>query len=101
MKSQGKGFPRFKKKMRSFVFPAMLKNCLGCGRFNLPQLGWIKLKQSRLYPEGMVVKQSRIVKKASGYYLMVSFTSSELMPENPVGKKFLGIDAGIEVRLVG
>ncbi|NEP90821.1 MAG: helix-turn-helix domain-containing protein [Okeania sp. SIO2C2] len=51
MKSLGKGFPRFKKRMRSFVFPAMLKNCLGCCRFKLPQLGWIKLKQSRSYPE--------------------------------------------------
>ncbi|GGA49964.1 transposase [Okeania sp. KiyG1] len=28
MKSLGKGFPRFKKKLRSFVFSAMLKNCL-------------------------------------------------------------------------
>ncbi|RQH16959.1 hypothetical protein [Okeania hirsuta] len=29
MKSQGKSYPRFKKKLRSFIFPAMLKNCLG------------------------------------------------------------------------
>ncbi|WP_287276360.1 MULTISPECIES: transposase [unclassified Okeania] len=96
MKSLGRGFPRFKKRMRSFVFPAMLKNCLGNNRFKLPKLGWIKLRQSRPYPENMVAKQARIVKKASGYYLMVSFQSSELVPDNPVGKKSLGIDAGIE-----
>ncbi|WP_287517535.1 transposase [Okeania sp. SIO2C2] len=96
MKSLGRGFPRFKKRMRSFVFPAMLKNCLGNNRFKLPQLGWIKLRQSRPYPENMVAKQARIFKKASGYYLMVSFQSSELVPDNPVGKKSLGIDAGIE-----
>ncbi|WP_293056749.1 transposase [Okeania sp. SIO2B3] len=96
MKSLGKGFPRFKKKMRSFVFPAMLKNCLDCGKFKLPQLGWIKIRQSRPIPEGMVAKQARIVKKASGYYLMVSFASSESVPDNLVGKKSLGIDAGIE-----
>jgi putative transposase len=27
MKSKGYGFPRFKKQMKSFVFPAMLNNC--------------------------------------------------------------------------
>ena len=96
MKSLGKGFPRFKRKMRSFVFPAMLKNCLGNNRFKLPQLGWIKLRQSRPYPENMVAKQARIVKKASGYYLMVNFQSLESVPDNPVGGTSLGIDAGIE-----
>ncbi|MDJ0557338.1 MAG: hypothetical protein QNJ68_23395 [Microcoleaceae cyanobacterium MO_207.B10] len=44
----------------------------------------------------MVAKQARVVKKAIGYYLMVSFTSSESVPENPVGNISLGIDAGIE-----
>ncbi|WP_293124169.1 hypothetical protein [Okeania sp. SIO1I7] len=53
MKSLGKGFPRFKKKLRSFAFPAMLKNCLGRTKVKLPQLGWIKIRQSRPYPEGM------------------------------------------------
>nr|MDJ0510727.1 transposase [Crocosphaera sp.] len=96
MKSLGKGFPRFKKKLRSFVFPVMLKNCLGCGKVKLPQLGWIKIRQSRPYPEGMVAKQARIVKKATGYYLTITFQSSELVPDNPVGKTSLGIDAGIE-----
>ncbi|NET43672.1 transposase [Okeania sp. SIO2B3] len=96
MKSLGKGFPRFKKKLRSFVFPAMLKNCLGNSRFKLPQLGWIKIKQSRQYPEGFQAKQARIVRKATGYYLMIIFSSSESVPENPVGKRSLGIDAGIE-----
>jgi transposase len=37
MKSQGSGFPRYKKKMRSFVFPAMLTKCLAIGNVKLPQ----------------------------------------------------------------
>lgn len=37
MKLLGKGFPRFKKRLRSFVFPGMLKNCLGCNKIKLPQ----------------------------------------------------------------
>ncbi|MGK7922539.1 MAG: RNA-guided endonuclease InsQ/TnpB family protein [Trichodesmium sp.] len=96
MKSLGKGFPRFKKKLRSFVFPALLKNCLGNGRVKLSQLGWIKIRQSRAFPDNFQAKQARIVKKASGYYLMITFTSSELVPDNPVGKVSLGVDAGIE-----
>ncbi len=96
MKSLGKGFPRFKKKMRSFVFPEMLKNCLGTGKIKLPQLGWVKIRQSREFPNGFVPKQVRIVKKASGFYIIICFQSNEQIPDNPVGKTSLGIDAGIE-----
>jgi putative transposase len=96
MKSKGYGFPRFKKQMRSFVFPAMLKNCLAQGKVKLPQLGWLKIKQSRDYPTGFEPKQAQIVKKATGYYLMIAFQSVEICPDAPVGKLSLGIDAGIE-----
>ncbi len=96
MKTKGYGFPRFKKRMRSFVFPAMLKNCLGDNRVKLPQLGWVKIRQSRPYPQGFEVKQARIVKKASGYYLMLSFQSIAKIPDIPVGIVSLGLDAGIE-----
>jgi len=96
MKSKGYGFPRFKKQMKSFVFPQMLKNCLAQGKVKLPQLGWLKIKQSRDYPTGFKPKQARIVKKATGYYLMIAFVSVESCPEAPVGKISLGIDAGIE-----
>jgi putative transposase len=96
MKTKGYGFPRFKKQMKSFVFPAMLKNCLAQGKVKLPQLGWLKIKQSRDYPTGFDAKQARIVKKATGYYLMIVFQSQELCPDAPVGKVSLGLDAGIE-----
>lgn len=96
MKTKGKGFPRFKKTMRSFVFPQLLNNCLAEGRVKLPQLGWVKIRQSREYPTGFEARQARIVKKASGYYLILCFQSSEQCPEPIVGKTSLGIDAGIE-----
>lgn len=96
MKSKGFGFPRFKKEMRSFLFPSLPKDCLGDNRIKLPKLGWVKIKQSRAYPTGFKPKQARIVKKASGYYVMIAFQSEEIIPEHPVGKRSLGIDAGIE-----
>lgn len=86
----------YKKQMKSFVFPQMLKNCLAQGKVKLPQLGWLKIKQSRDYPTGFEPKQARIVKKATGYYLMIAFQSQESCPDAPVGKLSLGIDAGIE-----
>ena len=54
------------------------------------------IKQSRDYPTGFEAKQARIFKKASGYYLMLTFQSQEQCPDAPVGKVSLGIDAGIE-----
>jgi putative transposase len=96
MKSKGFGFPRFKKKMRSFVFPALSKNFLGDEYLNFPQLGKIRIRKSREYPSGFEPKQARIIQKASGFYVLVSFQSTELVPDMTVGKTCLGIDAVIE-----
>jgi len=95
MKAKGFGFPRFKRKLKSFVFPQLPKNCLGNGRVKLPQIGWVNIRQSREYPTGFTSKQIRVVKKASGYYLMICFVSDEVIPDNPAGEISLGIDAGI------
>jgi putative transposase len=96
LKAKGFGFPRFKRKLRSFVFPQLPKNCLGNGRVKLPQIGWVNIRQSREYPAGFTPKQIRVVSKASGYYLIICFQSEESIPDNPVGDISLGIDAGIE-----
>jgi len=42
------GMPRFKKpgRMRSFVFPQMLKNCISPDGIKLPQLGWVGVRWS-------------------------------------------------------
>ena len=92
-----RGFPRFRSKnrFRSFIFPQLGKNCLEKGKVKLPSIGWIRIRQSRVYPIGFTPKQFQIVKKASGYYLMIVFQSSEEVPDAIPGKKSLGIDAGI------
>lgn len=96
MKNKNFGFPRFKKEMRSFLFPAMSKDCLGIGKIKLPHFSWVNLRQSRPFPVGFVAKQARIVKKASGYYVVICFQSQEEIPDSLPGKISLGIDAGIE-----
>jgi putative transposase len=97
-KVPGRGFPRFRNKnrFRSFVFPQLLKNCLEKGKVRLPSIGWIRIRQSREYPTGFTPKQFQIVRKASGYYLMIVFQSSESVPDAVPGEVSIGIDAGIE-----
>lgn len=98
LKVPGRGFPRFRNKnrFRSFVFPQLLKNCLEKGKVKLPSLGWIRIRQSREYPVGFVAKQLQIIRKASGYYLMIVFQSNESVPDAVLGKVSIGLDAGIE-----
>ena len=97
-KVPGRGFPRFRNKnrFRSFIFPQLLKNCLDQGKVKLPSIGWIRIRQSRSYPVGFTPKQFQVVRKASGYYLMIVFQSTESVPDVVPGQVSIGIDAGIE-----
>jgi putative transposase len=94
----GAGFPRFKKsgRMRSFSFPQLGKAPLRNGAVKLPGLGWTSIRQSRPYPEGFTAKQARVVKRASGYYLMLSFQADIAIPEPPLVGHIVGVDVGLE-----
>ena len=98
MKRKGYGFPRFKKfgQMRSFVYPQMLKDPMGQGWIKLPQLGKVEVIMHRLIPSGFELKQARIVKKASGYYVMLSLQLDVNVPDTPPSGHPLGIDVGLE-----
>lgn len=93
-----RGFPRFRnaQRYRSFRFPKPNTVCLGTGKVKLPSIGWVKIRQSRSYPTGFIPKQLQVVRKASGYYLVIYFESSESIPDAVPGKKSIGLDAGIE-----
>ncbi|MBE9211421.1 transposase [Plectonema cf. radiosum LEGE 06105] len=91
------GFPRFKKvgRMRSFSFPQLGKNPLQNGFIKLPVIGQVKLRQSREIPGGGILKQARIVKRVSGWYVMltVQWDCSYAQPI-PHGEG-IGIDVGL------
>ena len=93
-----RGFPRFRSqnRFRSFIFPQLLKNCLSESKVKLPSIGWVRIRQSRPFPIGFTPKQFQIVRRASGYYLMIIFQSSEIVPDARPGKISIGLDAGIE-----
>ncbi|PSO88783.1 MAG: transposase, partial [Cyanobacteria bacterium QH_9_48_43] len=83
MWERGYGFPRFKKsgQLRSIVFPQLNKEVVKNNRVNLPKLGWIKARFSRSIPDGFVIKQARIVKKARGYFVVLCIQSDVEVPE--------------------
>jgi putative transposase len=69
MWEKGFGFPRFKKQMRSFVYPSVKNDLVGDEWVNLPKIGQVKLRMSRPIPESFILKQIRVVKRASGYFV--------------------------------
>ena len=99
MKRKGMGFPRFKNRyrMRSFVYPQLGKGQLLRGnQIKLPQLGWMEYVKSREIPDGFVVKQVRVVRKASGYFLMFALECDVNVPAPvPFGHP-RGIDLGLD-----
>ncbi len=96
MWDRGHGFPRFKKRMRSFVFPQLNKTVVVGRQVNLPKLGWIKLRKDRQIPGGFEVKQARVIRKASGYYVMLTLQSEVSVPDATPHGEPLGIDVGLE-----
>jgi putative transposase len=98
MKSKKHGFPRFKNQVRSksFVFPQMLKNCISAEGIKLPQLGWVKVRWSREIPDLFQVKQARIVRKATGYFVMLSLEADVNIPDTMPHGHPIGIDVGLE-----
>ena len=85
MKNRGFGFPRFKNKyrLRSFVFPQLNKDPISVNSIRLPGLKEVKWRMSRPIPDGFVPKQARIVRKASGYFVMLSLQLNVDVP-NPL-----------------
>ena len=110
MRARGFGFPRFKNKyrMRSFVFPQLGKNPISSLAIKLPKLGEVRWRQSRPIPDSFEVKQARVVRRASGYFVMLSLqldidVPSPLPHGHPRGldlgyDKFVATSDGVEIK---
>ncbi|MBW4626930.1 MAG: transposase [Brasilonema octagenarum HA4186-MV1] len=105
MWEQNHGFPRFRKlgRMRSFSFPQLGVNPLANGFVKLPVIGAVKMRQSRDIPNGGTVKQARVVKRISGWYVMLTVQWNVSTPQPfdyaqgkpmPQGEA-VGIDVGL------
>ncbi len=98
MKARGFGFPRFKNKyrMKSFVFPQLNKNPISEKSIKLPGLKEVKWRMSRSIPDGFVPKQARIVRKASGYFVMLSLQLNVDVPSPLPHGHPRGLDLGFD-----
>jgi putative transposase len=99
MGRKGMGFPRFKNRyrMRSFVYPQLGKSQFREGnQIKLPQLGWLKYVKSREIPDSFMVKQARIVRKASGYFVMLTLECDVNVPDAIPDGHPVGIDLGLD-----
>ena len=98
MKARGFGFPRFKNRyrMRSFVFPQLGKDPIRNDAIKFPQLGWVQWRQTRPIPEDFEVKQARIVRKASGYFVMLSLQLDVDVPQPMPHGHPRGLDLGYD-----
>jgi putative transposase len=106
MWEQNHGFPRFKKPgaMRSFVFPQLKPEDLDVLQIRLPLIGRVIFRPSRPIPKGGKLKQARIVKRASGWYVMLTLEWDVSVPSPmPHGVRAsrlprgdaLGVDVGL------
>ncbi|MBW4576536.1 MAG: transposase [Aphanothece sp. CMT-3BRIN-NPC111] len=98
MWESGRGFPRFKKqgKMRSLLFPQLGVNPIQGDRVKLPGIGWAKMRLSRPIPEGFIAKQAQLVKRASGWYVMLTLQADVDVPDVMPHGQALGIDLGLK-----
>ncbi|WP_017324009.1 RNA-guided endonuclease TnpB family protein [Synechococcus sp. PCC 7336] len=102
------GRPRFKKRsdICSFTFPRVNNPKAGAhltgNVLQLSKIGEIELILHRPIPEGFVLKQATLVRKADGWYVSFSMadeTVPEALPVERV-KTACGIDVGLEKFLV-
>ncbi len=96
MWERGHGFPRFKKKMRSFVYPDVKDRAVEPGRVKLPKIGWVRMRMSRELPKGYTLKQIRVVKRASGYFVMLCYRLDVDVPNPSFSGHPLGVDIGLQ-----
>ena len=97
MWKNGRGFPRYKKagRMRSFVFPSMGVAPIQGKYVKLPKIGLVKFNQSRPIPDDAAIKQARVVRRASGWYVQLTWQWKVDVPQINSSGTSIGIDVGI------
>ena len=96
-RNKGYGFPRFKKygQIKSILFPQFKVNPITGWQIKLPKLGKVQINRHRPIPDGFVVKQVRVIKKAVGWFAIVSIQSDISLPDAVPHGHFIGVDVGL------
>ena len=96
-RDRGYGFPRYKKygQMKSMLFPQFKTNPLTGLQINLPKLGRVPITMHRPIPDGFIVKQVRVLKKAKGWYAVIAIGSDVEIPDLVPHGHCIGVDVGL------
>ena len=106
--SNGKhsGKPRFKGigRYHSFTYPQMKQDCINGKRIKLPKIGEIKFIQHRPIPDDFKIKTATIIRKADGYYVILSLEDKSIPSPDiriiPNPDNTIGIDMGLKAFLI-
>lgn len=95
---RGFGFPRFKKfgQFKSMLFPQFKENPVTGFHIKLPKLGLVPINLHRPIPDGFVVKQVRIIKKADRWYASINIQCDVNIPVTMPHGHPIGVDVGLE-----
>ena len=95
MWEQSHGFHRFKKQatLRCFNEPQFGVTFHQGNRFKRPVIGCIKLWQDCPIPQGAIVKQARVLRRSTGWYIMLTQWDVSIPDTIPHGNR-VGIDIG-------
>ncbi len=96
-RAKGYGFPRYKKygQMKSLLFPQFRTNPLTGWQIQLPKLGKVAINLHRPIPNGFVIKQVRVVKKAVGWFAVIAIESDIELPSPTPHGHSIGVDVGL------
>ena len=96
-RARGYGFPRFKKygQMKSMLFPQFKTNPLSDWQIQLPKLGKVRINLHRPIPDRFVIKQVRVVKKAVGWFAVITIESDIELPSPVPHGHAIGVDVGL------
>ncbi len=78
------------------LFPQFRANPITDWQMTLPKVGQVPTKKHRPIPEGFVVKQARVLRKADRWEVIVTIESNVLIPDAQPHGDALGIDMGLE-----
>lgn len=95
---RGFGFPRFKKygQLKSLLFPQFKINPITGWQLELPKLGKMPINLHRPIPDGFVVKQIRVLRKADKWEAVIAIESDASIPDAMPHGDAIGIDLGLE-----
>ena len=96
-RERGYGFPRFKKygQMKSMLFPQFRSDPITGWHLQLPKVGKVEINLHRPIPDGFTVKQVRILKKAKGWFAVVTIYADVEIPSPYPRGRAIGVDVGL------